>query len=163
MKFQTKSKHFHSRKCIWKCGRRNGGHLVSASMCYNAPVLLIISHLRFLSTAPMACLDFNYGTQMWQWQSSWMISWGSMLKMVSKMDKMMTSSNRNIFRVTGHFCGESTRSVTQSVDVFFDLRPNIRLSKQWWGWWFETPLSPLWRHCNEESLTNAQHRWVRYH
>ena len=20
------------------------------------------------------------------------------------------------------------------------------LNKQWWGWWFETPLRPLWRH-----------------
>ena len=27
-------------------------------------------------------------------------------------------------------------------------RLNTRLSKQWWGWWFETPLLPLWRHCN---------------
>ena len=25
------------------------------------------------------------------------------------------------------------RPVTQSFDVFFDLRPNKRLSKQWWG------------------------------
>ena len=33
-------------------------------------------------------------------------------------------------------------------DVFFDLRPNKRLSKQWWGWWFETLSSPLWPHCN---------------
>ena len=38
--------------------------------------------------------------------------------------------------------------VTRSFDVFFDLRPNKRLSKQWWGWWFETPSSPLWRHWN---------------
>ena len=22
------------------------------------------------------------------------------------------------------------------------------LSKHWWGWWFETLSSPLWRHCN---------------
>ena len=25
---------------------------------------------------------------------------------------------------------------------------NKRLSKQWWGWWLETPSRPLWRHCN---------------
>ena len=25
---------------------------------------------------------------------------------------------------------------------------NKRLSKQSWGWWFETPLRLLWRHCN---------------
>ena len=69
---------------------------------------------------------------------------------------MMMSSNGNVFRVTGHLCGEFTgprwipaqRPVTRSFDVFFDLRPNKRLSKQWWGWWFETPSCPLWRHCN---------------
>ena len=25
---------------------------------------------------------------------------------------------------------------------------NERLSKQSWGWWFETPSRSLWRHCN---------------
>ena len=38
------------------------------------------------------------------------------------------------------------RPVTRSFDVFFDLRPNKRLSKQSWGWWFEPPSRPLWRH-----------------
>ena len=69
---------------------------------------------------------------------------------------MMTSSNGNIFRVTGAFCGEFTgpgefpaqRPVTRSFDVFFDLPLNERLSKQSWGWWFETPYRPLWRHRN---------------
>ena len=40
--------------------------------------------------------------------------------------------------VTGEF--RAQRPVTQNFDVFFDLRLNIRLSKQWRGWWFETPL-----------------------
>ena len=40
------------------------------------------------------------------------------------------------------------RPVTRSFDVFFDLRPNKRLSKQSWGWWFDTPSRPLWRHRN---------------
>ena len=31
------------------------------------------------------------------------------------------------------------RSVTRSFDVFFDQCLNKRLSKQPWGWWFETP------------------------
>ena len=48
--------------------------------------------------------------------------------------------------VTGEFPAQWP--VTRSVDVFFDLRPNKPLSKQWWGWWFETPSRPLWRHCN---------------
>ena len=28
--------------------------------------------------------------------------------------------------------------------------PVKRLSKQSWGWWFQTPSLPSWRHCNEE-------------
>ena len=39
--------------------------------------------------------------------------------------------------------------VTRSFDVFYDLRLNKRLSKQSWGWWFETLSSPLWRHRND--------------
>ena len=66
----------------------------------------------------------------------------------------MTSSNGNIFRVTGHVCGEITaqRPVTRSFDVFFDLRLNKCLSKQSWVWWFETLSCPLWRHCNDGLL-----------
>ena len=48
--------------------------------------------------------------------------------------------------VTGEFPAQ--RPVTRSFDVFFDLRPNKRLSKQPWGWWFETPSWSLWRQCN---------------
>ena len=40
------------------------------------------------------------------------------------------------------------RPVTRTFDVFFDLRLNKRLSKQSWGWWFETPPRSLWHHCN---------------
>ena len=39
------------------------------------------------------------------------------------------------------------RPVTRSFDVFFDLRLNKRLSKQYRGWWFETSSRPFWRHC----------------
>ena len=31
----------------------------------------------------------------------------------------------------------------------FDLHLNKRLSKQSWGWWFETLSHPLWHHCND--------------
>ena len=49
--------------------------------------------------------------------------------------------------VPGEFPAE--RPVTRRFDVFFYLRLIKRLSKQWWGWWFEMPSYPLWRHCNE--------------
>ena len=48
--------------------------------------------------------------------------------------------------VPGEF--PTQRPVTRSFDVFFDLRLNKRLSKQSWGWSFETLSCPLWRHCN---------------
>ena len=48
--------------------------------------------------------------------------------------------------VPGEFPAQ--RPVTRSFDGFFYLRPNKRLSKQCWVWLFETPSSPLWRHCN---------------
>ena len=48
--------------------------------------------------------------------------------------------------VTGEFPAQ--RLVTRSFDVFLDLRLNKPLSKQSWGWWFETPSRPLWCHCN---------------
>ena len=71
-------------------------------------------------------------------------------------DCMMTSSNGNIFRVTGPLCGEfigpgefpAQRPVTRSFDVFFHPRLYKRLNKQPWGWWFETPAWSLWRHRN---------------
>ena len=72
---------------------------------------------------------------------------------------IMTSSNGNIFRVTGQMCGEFTGhrwiSGTKASDAelwcyfSFDMRLEKRLSKQWRGWWFDTPSCPLWRHCND--------------
>ena len=49
--------------------------------------------------------------------------------------------------VPGEFPAQ--KPVTRSFDVFFDMHLNKRLSKQWRVWWFETPLGPLWRHCND--------------
>ena len=48
--------------------------------------------------------------------------------------------------VPGEF--PTQRPVTRSFDVYFDLRPNKRLSKQSWGWWFETLSCSLWGHRN---------------
>ena len=55
-------------------------------------------------------------------------------------------------------CGEFTgprwiptqRPVTRSFDAFSELRLIKRLSKQSWGWWFETQSRSLWRHCNAQ-------------
>ena len=68
----------------------------------------------------------------------------------------MTSSNGNIFCVTGHLCGEFTGHrwipCTKANDAelwrFLWSSPNKRLSKQSRGWWFEMLLHPFWRHNN---------------
>ena len=49
--------------------------------------------------------------------------------------------------VTGEF--PSQRPVTQSFDVFILLCLNKRLSKQSWGWWFQTLSRSLWHHSVE--------------
>ena len=72
----------------------------------------------------------------------------------SSLHVMMTSSNENIFRVTGPLWGEppvtggypSQRPVSWTFDVFFDLCLNKRLSKQSRSRWFERPSRPLRRH-----------------
>ena len=72
---------------------------------------------------------------------------------------MMTSSNWNIFCVTGHLCGEFTghrwipRTVTRSFDVSFVLCLNKRKSKQSRAWWFETS-RPLWCRCNDRNTVS---------
>ena len=60
------------------------------------------------------------------------------------------SSNDYMTPVTGEF--STQRPATRSFDVFFDLRLNKRLSKQWWGWRFGMPSGPLWRHCDVMSM-----------
>ena len=61
--------------------------------------------------------------------------------------------------VTGEFPAQ--RPVTRSFNIFFDLRLNKRLSKQSWGWWFETLPYPLWRHCNS-TICNNSRKYVPY-
>ena len=45
---------------------------------------------------------------------------------------------------TGEF--PSQRPVTRGFDVFVDLRPNKRLSKQSRGWWFERKCLKYWKY-----------------
>ena len=54
--------------------------------------------------------------------------------------------------ITGEFPAQ--RPVTRSFYAFFYMRLNTQLSKPSRGWWFETLLRPLWRHCNVRSLGN---------
>ena len=76
----------------------------------------------------------------------------------------MTSSNGNIFRVTGPLCGEFTGHrwipLTTASDAelwcFFDLCLSKRLSNQSRRRWYETPPRALWCHCNEATFYSTQ-------
>ena len=62
----------------------------------------------------------------------------------------------SLFPVTGFCEGHSPVTgefpthwpVSRSLGVFFDLRLNQQLRKQWSRRWFWTPSHSLWRHCN---------------
>ena len=75
----------------------------------------------------------------------------------------MTSSNGNIFRVTGHLCGEFTglrwipRTKASDAELWCFLWC-ARLSKHSRGWSFETLSHPLWRHRNGDTDLNTEER-----
>ena len=68
--------------------------------------------------------------------------WRNQMEIVSTLLALFAENSP----VTGEF--PARRPVTRSFDVFFDLSLNKRLSKQSWGWWFETISCSLWRHSN---------------
>ena len=96
----------------------------------------------FVSFQWRRCLDGSSRLNCKAWHGLTMYTWWNMI----------TSSNGNIFRVTGHLCGEFTSHRwiphTKAGDAEFwcfrCLCLNKRLSKQSWGWWFERTLRPLW-------------------
>ena len=78
-------------------------------------------------------------TSLWSTEKTW---WRHQMETFSALLAICAGNSP----VTGEF--PTQRPVTRSFDVYFDLRPNERLSKQSRGWWFETLSSPLWRHRN---------------
>ena len=133
---------FYYLTCEWWSGVQYSRNRTFVQIGYNgkSTTLVIWRHVQYSTVHPRNILTFH----------------ASLSYVVAVIFPMVTSSNGNIFRVTGPLCGEFTgpgefptqRPVTRSFDVFFDLRLNKRLSKQPWGWWFETPSWSLWRQCN---------------
>ena len=116
---------------------------------------------------PMRSRDTNYQSGLWGNDACVDLSshpWAALSRtyFIRWLFSMISTRHDDVikykhFHVTGHLCGEFTghrwiprtqRQVTRNFDVFFDLCLNKQLRKQWWGWWFETPLRSLWRHCN---------------
>ena len=93
-------------------------------------------------------------------------------------NNVMTSSNGNIFRVTGHLCGEFTGhrwippTKASDADIWcFSVicgwingwvqnresgrkcQDYVYIKWEYWStMWFEMPSRQLWRHCNEHTI-----------
>ena len=83
-------------------------------------------------------MDFECNT----WSNKW---WRHQMETCSALLAICAGNSP----ATGEFPAQ--RPVTRSFDVFFDLCLNERLSMQSWGWGFETPSRPLWRHSNDNT------------
>ena len=125
-----------------------------------------LSSLKFYSCAGSAG-SFKFDEEYWrQWSAKWLREWllvpcGAKLWHRSWWRHQMETFSVLLAICAGNspFPGEffAQRPVTRSFNVFFDLRLNKRLSKQSWGWWFETLSRPLWRHRND-----IDRKWFRY-
>ena len=109
-------------------------------------IIVSIWHLAGLSPAQLPTQLF-YVTPIWQFQILLVPWWRHQMEKLSALLAICVGNSR----VPGEFPAQ--RPVTRSFDVFFDLHP----SKQWWGWWFETPSCPLWRHGNVEFVGLHRH------
>ena len=126
---------FHTRTCNIRVSSLIAlNENVSCIMTLNNPLPLAVYHSNgWMNEWPVLLLG-NYGYKFTPCDT------------VRSRYYTMTSSIGNIFCVTGPLCWEfigpgefpTQRPVRRSFDVFFDLRLNKRLSKQPWGWWFET-------------------------
>ena len=119
------------------------------AMCYN----IMLRQTKSLSQAILRCEIrtnmYKHG-QIWSYRGARAIYWD--VCNVAWWRHQMESFSALLAICAGNspVPGEfpAQRPVTRSFDLFFHLCPNKRLSKQSWGWWFETPSRPLWRHRN---------------
>ena len=130
-----------TRKCF---------HLMTSSCIHYIPRnnCTVCALLCFFVVWYPSVLSYHTGFLHWHWVvvCSW---WRHQMETFSAL---LAISVRNS-PVPGEFPAQGP--VTRNFDVFFDLRLNKRLSKQSWGWWFETLSRPLWRHCNVRSWNVA--------
>ena len=118
-----------------------GNSLVNGGLPYKLPVIMISLLLAY--THCRCVRDLRRHGDQTKSLHSW---WRHQMEIFSALLALCVGSSP----VTGEF--PSQMPVTRSFDVLFDLRLNKRLSKQSWGWWFEMPSRPLWRHSNVESV-----------
>ena len=109
------------------------------------PLVLMVAFSQVISVGKSAPLDGVYKiaicTAMRIFLSSW---WRHQMETFSALLALCAGNSP----VLGEFPAQWP--VTRSCCAFCDVRLNKRLSKQSWGWWFETLSRPLWRHRNDD-------------
>ena len=121
------------------------------------PVTACHSHqqsYRYLQSLWIICLNNYIRRNLSEWNMPW---WRHQMETFSALLAFCVG----ISPVPGEFTAQ--RPVTRSFGVLFDLRLNKQLSKQSWGWWFETLSRPLWRHRNSLTPRDIGQRllWTR--
>ena len=111
-----------------------------------------LNFAKALDSAPNVCNNVLWSIQTYS------------VSLITKQNaqNMMTSSNGNIFRVTGPLWGEFTGDrwtpLTKASDAelwcFLSSVPEQMVEKPLRRRWFETSLRSLWRHCDEPCLFN---------
>ena len=119
--------HWNTLNLIYKQSFRELRHLYPASRYRPIPFLCFV-----------AATSWHQDMIHCEWRIWW-------LHQMETFSALLTIFSGNS-PVTSEFPAQ--RQVTRSFDAFFDLRLNKRLSEQLWGWWFERPSRPSWRHCN---------------
>ena len=133
--------------CAWINGwvnNREAGDLRRHRAHYDVTVMMTYCICRERSVAIMAffmvIITLAYSSELMLEKILW----------PCKTEIMVTSSNGNICRITGHLWGEFTGNrwipLTKACDEAFDLRLDQHLSRRRW---FEMPSRALWRHCND--------------
>ena len=165
---------FEENAFIWKCRLENGGHFVSVSMysvwltwvgittkidSLNLELFIFLQfhlHNKRFTYRSCAYTGLQLGNNCngiypnWTVQHPW---WRHQIETFSALLAICAGNSPG----TGEFPAQ--RPVTQSFDVFFDLRLNKRLSEPSWGWWFEMLSRPLWRHRNKNWPGNQNAKW----
>ena len=130
-------------------------------------ISLKITYLNFCSNLPGANESTMYaipwGTFYWQrlaqpdislwiWNRIHINLWDAIIHTVQTHDDVVKWKHFPRYWSLVRGIHRAQRPVTRSFRVLVDLRLNKSLSKQSWGWWFETLSRLLWRHCNVQRM-----------
>ena len=132
---------------IWH--HRTWSTLVEATACYLTVPSRYLNQC-WLIISELLCHPFECAS----WQEMLKISLLGMSLNISNF--VMTSSNGNIFRVTGPLWGESTghqwipliKVSDAELSSFLWSEPQQTVEQTMETRWFDTPWRSLWRHCN---------------